>query len=105
MWTSSIYLSVAKLAKSECLKVINTTNDINKANLLIENRADFVLIDECKINIFNISSIKLKTEISIRKSKKVFNLDEIVEVPYFYGVKFRQRQDSCSSLKTKKYYL
>jgi NADPH2:quinone reductase len=44
--TSSIGLLAAELAKSEGLKVISTTRDINKTNLLIENGADEVLIDD-----------------------------------------------------------
>jgi len=43
--TSSIGILAAELAKSEGLKVISTTRDINKINLLIENGADEVLID------------------------------------------------------------
>lgn len=39
-------LLAAELAKSEGLKVISTTRDINKTNLLIENGVDEVLIDD-----------------------------------------------------------
>ncbi|AZA55224.1 zinc-binding alcohol dehydrogenase family protein [Chryseobacterium sp. G0201] len=44
--TSSIGLLAAEFAKSKGLKVISTTRDINKTNLLIENGADEVLIDD-----------------------------------------------------------
>ncbi|MCX8534132.1 zinc-binding alcohol dehydrogenase family protein [Chryseobacterium luquanense] len=44
--TSSIGLLAAELAKSEGLKVISTTRNIDKQNLLIENGADRVLIDD-----------------------------------------------------------
>lgn len=44
--TSSIGLLAAELAKSEGLKVISTTRNINKQNLLLDNGADKVLIDD-----------------------------------------------------------
>lgn len=44
--TSSIGLLAAELAKSEGLTVMSTTRDITKTNLLIENGADEVLIDD-----------------------------------------------------------
>lgn len=44
--TSSIGLLAAELAKSEGLKVISTTRNIDKQKLLLENGADKVLIDD-----------------------------------------------------------
>lgn len=44
--TSSIGLLAAELAKSEGLKVISTTRNISKQNLLLDNGADKVLIDD-----------------------------------------------------------
>ena len=44
--TSSIGLLAAELAKSEGLKVISTTRNIDKQNLLLDNGADKVLIDD-----------------------------------------------------------
>ncbi len=44
--TSSIGLLAAELAKSQGLKVISTTRNIDKQNLLLDNGADKVLIDD-----------------------------------------------------------
>ncbi|KFF00632.1 NADPH:quinone reductase [Chryseobacterium formosense] len=44
--TSSIGLLAAELAKSESLEVISTTRNISKQNLLLDNGADKVLIDD-----------------------------------------------------------
>ncbi|UFH33065.1 zinc-binding alcohol dehydrogenase family protein [Chryseobacterium sp. C-71] len=64
--TSSIGLLAAELAKSEGLKVISTTRDITKTNLLIENGADEVLIDDGN----------LSQQISIQNLK----IDKILEL-------------------------
>lgn len=48
--TSSIGLLATQLAKSEGLKVISTTRNLDKKNLLLENGADEVLIDDGNIS-------------------------------------------------------
>ena len=44
--TSSIGILAAQLAKCEGLKVISTTRNIEKSNLLLENGSDLVLMDD-----------------------------------------------------------
>ncbi|MCS3869221.1 NADPH:quinone reductase-like Zn-dependent oxidoreductase [Chryseobacterium ginsenosidimutans] len=48
--TSSIGLLAAQLAKSEGVKVVSTTRNINKKELLLENGVDLVVIDDGNIS-------------------------------------------------------